>query len=37
MDRSGRISLLHQSFDRSERLQSELAREIETLLDETMQ
>ena len=37
IDKSGRIRLLHQGFDRSEPLQSELTSEIDTLLRETMQ
>jgi len=36
MDKSGRIRLFHEGFDRAEPLQSELTREIETLLRETM-
>jgi thiol-disulfide isomerase/thioredoxin len=36
MDKSGSIRLLHLGYDRSEGLQPELTREIETLLRETM-
>lgn len=36
MDKSGRIRLIHESFDKSERLQSELTTEIEALLRESI-
>jgi thiol-disulfide isomerase/thioredoxin len=36
MDKSGRIRLFHDGFDRSEALRSDLTTEIETLLHETM-
>jgi thiol-disulfide isomerase/thioredoxin len=34
IDKSGRVRLVHTGYDRSEQLQSELSKEIDTLLDE---
>jgi thiol-disulfide isomerase/thioredoxin len=36
IDKSGRIRLVHTGYDRSERLQDELSKEIDTLLDERL-
>ena len=35
IDKFGRIRLIHNGYDRSERLQPELSQEIETLLNES--
>jgi thiol-disulfide isomerase/thioredoxin len=36
IDKSGRVRLVHSGYDGSERLQAELAREIDTLLNESL-